>query len=270
MAIIEILQYAFLQRAFLAGSLVAITCASLGIFLVLRQMSLIGDGLAHVSFGMIALGLFLGIYPFYLAVPLVMLASVLILKISQKAGLYADAAIGIVSAAGIASGVILASLARGFNVALFSYLFGSILAINPSEAILSVVVSLLVLFLLVFFYWDLLAVTFDENYAKTLGVKTNVLNYLLTLLTGVVVVLSIKVVGVMLVSALLVLPAVTALQFSARFKTAILLSIFFAFVSVNLGILFSYFFDLPSGAMVVLLNLIFFMIGLTYKKVGLN
>ena len=125
MDIIQILQYSFIQKAFIAGSFVAITCSSLGLFLVLRKMSLIGDGLSHVSFGAIALGLFFGLYPFYVAVPIVVLASILILKISEKARVYGDAAIGIVSAIGISSGVILASLSKGFNVDLFSYLFGN-------------------------------------------------------------------------------------------------------------------------------------------------
>jgi len=123
--ILNLLQYSFIQKAFLAGSFIAITCSILGLFLVLRKMSLIGDGLSHVSFGAIALGLYLGIYPFYIAVPLVMIASILILKISEKAKVYGDAAIGIVSAVGISSGIILASLSNGFNVDLFGFLFGN-------------------------------------------------------------------------------------------------------------------------------------------------
>src|SRR3989339_1984515 len=130
MEFINFLQYSFIQRAFLAGSFVAIICAALGIFLVLRKMSLIGDGLSHVSFGAIALGIFLGIYPFHIAVPLVMIASILILKISEKAKVYGDAAIGIVSAVGIAGGVLLASISGGFNVDIFSYLFGNILSVS--------------------------------------------------------------------------------------------------------------------------------------------
>ena len=126
MDIISFLQYAFIQKAFLAGAFISVTCASLGMFLVLRKMSLISDGLSHVSFGAIAVGLFFGIYPYYIAVPLVMAASYLILKITEKAKVYGDAAIGIVSAVGIAGGVILASMSKGFNVDLFSYLFGKI------------------------------------------------------------------------------------------------------------------------------------------------
>lgn len=263
---ISFFQYAFIQKAFLAGSFVSVTCATLGMFLVLRRMSLIGDGLAHVSFGAIALGLFFGVYPLYVAVPLVMAGSYLMLKITEKAKVYGDASIGIVSAVGISSGVILASLSRGFNVDLFSYLFGNILAISQLEVIFSVVLSLLVLMILYFFYWDLFSATFDEEYAKTTGIKTNSINTLLTLLTAVTVVLSIKVVGVMLVSALLILPSVTALQIARGFTRALLFSVSFALFSVLLGIIVAFVFDIPAGATIVMVNVLFFLLTLVCRK----
>ena len=264
MDLLNFLQYSFIQKAFLAGSFVAVTCAALGMFLVLRKMSLIGDGLSHVSFGAIAFGLFLGVYPFYVAIPLVMLGSLLILKISEKSKVYGDAAIGIVSAIGIAGGVMLASLSKGFNVDLFSYLFGNILAISTTEVIMSVVLSFLVLAVIYIFYWDLFSATFDEEYAKTTGIKTNRINIILTLLTAITVVLSVKMVGVMLVSALLILPAVTALQISKGFKTAIFAAAIFSFVSVIIGITFSFFLDLPTGATIVLVNAFFFGVARVY------
>lgn len=267
MDIIQFLQYSFIQKAFVAGSFVALACSSLGLFLVLRKMSLIGDGLSHVSFGAIALGLFFGLYPFYVAVPVVILASILILKISEKARVYGDAAIGIVSAVGIASGVILASLSKGFNVDLFSYLFGNILAISASEAILSVALSGIVMLVIYFFYWDLFSATFDEEYAKTTGIKTNLINTLLTILTAITVVLSVKIVGIMLVSALLILPAVTALQISKKFKTALILGGLISLVSVVFGIVVSFFLDLPAGATIVMLNAMLFGLAILYKKI---
>lgn len=268
MDLFQFLQYAFIQKAFLAGSFIAISCACLGLFLVLRKMSLIGDGLSHVSFGAIALGLFFGFYPFYIAVPLVILASLLILKISEKANVYGDAAIGIVSAFGIAGGVILASLSSGFNVDLFSYLFGNILAISTGEVIISIVLSFLVLAVIYLFYWDLFSATFDQEYAKTTGIKPNFINSLLTVLTAVVVVLSINVVGIMLVSALLILPAVTALQISKKFTTAIILGCFSSLISVILGITVSFFLDLPAGATIVIINCLFFGLAFLYRKIS--
>jgi len=269
MDIISFLQYSFIQKAFFAGSFVAIICSALGLFLVLRKMSLIGDGLSHVSFGAIALGLYFGIYPFYIAVPVVMIASLLILKITEKAKVYGDAAIGIVSAVGIAGGVILASVSNGFNVDLFSYLFGNILAISTTEVVLSVVLSFVVLIVMYFFYWDLFSATFDEEYAKTTGIKTNVINTILTLLTAVTVVLSVKMVGIMLVSALLILPAVTALQFAKGFKTAMIIASFISLFSVLFGITISFLLDLPPGATIVMVNSLFFLGSLLFKKIAL-
>lgn len=268
MEILNFLQYTFIQKAFLAGIFVAITCSALGLFLVLRKMSLIGDGLSHVSFGAIALGLFFGLYPFYVAVPIVIIASVLILKISEKARIYGDAAIGIVSAVGIAGGIILASLSGGFNVDLFSYLFGNILSISTSEVIFSIILSLLVLSLIYFFYWDLFSVTFDEEYAKTTGTKTDFINYLLVVLTSINVVLSVKVVGVLLVSALLIIPAATALQLSRNFKTAIFIAALVSLFSVVAGITTSFFLDFPAGATIVMTSAIFFALSLIYKKIS--
>lgn len=268
MDILSFLNYAFVGRAYLAGSFVAALCAILGLFLVLRKLSLIGDGLSHVSFGAIALGLFFGLYPFLVAVPIVIIASFLILKLAEKTKIYGDAAIGIVSSVGIASGVILASVSKGFNVDLFSYLFGNILAISAQEVYLAVGLSFLVLLVVLFFYEDLFATTFDEEYAKVLGVKTQRINIILTSLTAITVVLAVKVVGVMLVSALLVLPAVTALQIARNFKSAMIIAVVIAVISVLFGITISFFANFPSGATVILVNFAFFILSLLYKKIG--
>jgi len=260
------LGYAFIQRAYIAGSFIAVVCAVLGLFLVLRKLSLIGDGLSHVGFGAIALGLFLGIYPVYVAIPVVMAASYFILKLTEKARMYGDAAVGIVSSFGIASGVILAGLSRGFNADLFSYLFGNILAIGAQEVYLSLGLSLAVLAVVVLLYNDLFSATFDEEYARITGVKTERINLTLTLLTAVAVVLAVRVAGIMLVSALLVLPAVTALQIAGGFKGAMLISVCAAVVSVVTGITLSFFLDLPAGATIVMVNVAVFVFALGIKK----
>ncbi len=266
MSIFYYLNYAFIQRAYLAGSFVAALCAMLGLFLVLRKLSLIGDGLSHVSFGAIALGLFFGLYPFYVAVPSVLIASYFILKLTEKARMYGDAAIGIVSALSIAGGVILASLSRGFNVDLFSYLFGNILVISDREVYLSIGLSLAVLLVILLLYNDLFSATFDEEYARATGIKTARLHLILTSLTAVTVVLAIKVVGIMLVSALLILPAVSALQTARSFRTAMLISVSYSVVSVLVGITVSFFLDLPAGATIVMVNGVIFFAALVIKK----
>lgn len=266
MSSLNYLHYAFIQRAYLAGSFIAVVCAMLGLFLVLRKLSLIGDGLSHVSFGAIALGLFFGIYPFYVAIPIVLTASYFILRLTEGARLYGDAAIGIVSSFGVAAGVILASLSKGFNVDLFGYLFGNILSISRQEVYMSLGLSLAVLSVIVLLYNDLFSATFDEEYARITGIRTDRIHLILTFLTAIAVVLAVKVAGVMLVSALLILPPVTALQISKRFKGAVLTSVFVGVVSVFAGITISFFLDLPAGATIVMVNVVIFSIALGFRK----
>jgi zinc transport system permease protein len=238
------------------------------LFLVLRKLSLIGDGLSHVSFGAIALGLFFGVYPFYVAIPVVLVASWFILKLTQRARIYGDAAIGIVSSIGVAGGVILASLSRGFNVDLFSYLFGSILAISRSEVYLSLGLSLGVLLAVILLYDELFSVTFDEEYARITGIRTGRINVALTSLTAITVVLAVKIVGVMLVSALLILPAATALQIARGFRAAMLIAVASAVVSVLVGTTVSFVLNLPAGAAVVMCNAVFFGGALIFRNLS--
>jgi len=264
----EALQYTFIQRALLAGSFIALNCSLLGVFLVLRRFSLIGDGLAHVAFGAIGLGLLLQAHPIYVAAPLVMLASVGILALTEKAKIHGDAAIGLVSALGVATGVMLASIGRGFNVDLFSYLFGSILAISAGEVILSVLLSVVMLVAVALFLHDLFAVTFEEEYAKVLGVKTRRVTYMLTLCTALTVVLGIRVVGTMLVSSLIIFPAATALQLARGFKAALVIAALAAVGSVVLGIFLSFLGNLPTGATIVYVNFVFFAMAFFSARVS--
>jgi len=266
MTLLDLLSYEFIQRAYVAGSFVSVLCAVLGLFLVLRKLSLIGDGLSHVSFGAIALGLFLGFYPFYVAIPLVIGGSYLILKLTEKARIYGDAAIGIVSSVSIAGGVILASLSKGFNVDLFSYLFGNILAISNREVFLSVGLSVVILLVIIFLYNDLFSTTFDEQFARVTGIKTERINVALIFLTAITVVLAVKVVGILLISAMLILPASTALQLAKGFKAAMITAAGIAVFSVLTGITVSFYADLPAGATVVMVNFLLFALSFSVKK----
>ena len=171
MEILSFFQYTFFLRALLAGAILATLAGVLGVFLVLRKMSLIGDGLAHVSFGAVALGLLFGIYPFYVSVPLTLVASFLVFRLAKEGKIYGDAAIGIVSAAGIAIGVIIASLAGGFNVDLFSYLFGSLLAVSALEIYFLLILLFVTLGFIVYHFRGLFALTFDEVSAQVIGLK---------------------------------------------------------------------------------------------------
>jgi len=262
MGLMEILGYGFIQRALIAGVLVSVLCAVLGIFLVLRRLSLIGDGLAHVTFGSVAVALLFRTDPVYVtlaSVPLVLLSSLGILKLTDKARIYGDAAIGIVSSLGIACGVLLASVAGGYNVDLFSYLFGNILSISTTELATAVVLFCVVMLLVALFYNDLFAITFDEDLARTSGIRTGLINRVLVLLTALTVVLAMKVVGIMLISALLILPAVSALQVARGFRTTIVTAVGVAVFSVVSGIFASFALNLPTGATIVIINVMLFV-----------
>ncbi|SNB46958.1 metal ABC transporter permease [Geobacter sp. DSM 9736] len=269
MDINEILSYGFMQRALVTGVLIAVLCAILGVFLVLRRFSLIGDGLAHVTFGSVALALLLRISPGYVtvaAIPLVLLSSLGILKLSEKARVFGDAAIGIVSSLGIALGVLLASVAGGFNVDLFSYLFGNILSISETEMVIAAVLFTVVIVTVALFFNDLFAITFDEELARSSGIRADRINAVLVLMTALTVVLAMKVVGIMLISALLILPAVTALQVARGFTTTILTAAAAAVCSVVLGIFASFALNLPSGGTIVMVSLLLFALAFIIKK----
>jgi zinc transport system permease protein len=267
----EILSFAFIQRAIFAGSLIAAVCSILGVFLILRRMSLIGDGLAHTTFGSVAVVLLLGASPLYVtlaALPLVMISSLAILKLTRTKKIFGDAAIGVVSSIGIAVGIVLASLSGGYNVDLFSYLFGNILTVNQTELLLSLIIFIIVAGSVFFFYHDLFAVTFDEELARSMGIKTNRINMILFILTAVAAVLAMKVTGIMLVSALLILPPLTALQLSVSFKTTIVASVIFSVLSVICGIILSFLLNIPAGGTIVICNVFFLLISFGIRRIS--
>lgn len=273
MAILELFSYGFIQRALLAGILIGVLCAVLGVFLVLRRLSLIGDGLAHITFGSVALALFAGLQGaamLLVSLPVVLLASLGILKLAGKARLGGDAAIGIVSSVGVSLGVLLAVLGRGYGVDLFSYLFGSILAISQAELLVASGLFVTVLALLWLYYNDLVALTFNEELAAVSGIKVKFLNGLLAALTALTVVLAMKLVGVMLISALLILPASAALQVARGFRMTVILSVLFSLVSVVGGIVISFLLNLPSGATIILLAFVIFCIGYLFRQVSIK
>jgi len=271
MTILEMFSYSFIQRALLAGTLIGVLCAVLGVFLVLRRLSLIGDGLAHITFGSVALALFAGLQGaamLLVSLPVVLLASLGILKLTGKARLGGDAAIGIVSSVGVSLGVLLAVLGRGYGVDLFSYLFGSILAISQAELLVAGGLFVTVLALLWLYYNDLVALTFNEELAAVSGIRVRFLNGLLAALTALTVVLAMKLVGVMLISALLILPASAALQVARGFRMTVILSVLFSLLSVVGGIVLSFLLNLPSGATIILLAFVIFCAGYLFRQVA--
>jgi ABC-type Mn2+/Zn2+ transport system permease subunit len=268
--IVESLQYDFIRRAMLVGLLISLCCAFLGLFLVLRKLSMIGDGLAHVSFATVALALLLSASPLFVSIPLVIIASFAILALSEKAGLHGDAAIGLVASFSIAIGVLIASLAGGFNVDLMSYLFGSILVISRAEVIISVILSFFVLVVVIYYFNSLFAVTYDEDFARVLGLNTRTMNYLVATLTAITIALGIRVVGTMLIASLIVFPTVTALQVSKGFKSSILIATLVSASCVISGVFASYIFNFPTGATIVLLNGVAFIASFMIRRLILT
>ena len=270
-SIFKILSYAFVQRALIVGLLIAISSSFLGIFLVLRKYSMIGDGLAHVSFATVALALVLNQSPLIISIPIVSLASLLILKLSEENRIGGDAAIGLIASTSLAIGVFITSVSNGFSVDLSSYLFGSILIIAQSDVYLSLVLTVLIVSLVLVFYQDLFAMTYDLDYAKVSGRKTKRLNQLLSILTAITIVLGIRVVGTMLISSLIIFPTVSALRLSKGFKSTIIWAVIIAIISVMSGILISVTLDFPTGSSIVLINaLLFGLISLITMVKGVN
>jgi ABC-type Mn2+/Zn2+ transport system permease subunit len=265
--ITEALQYDFILKALLVGSLISICCSFLGVFLVLKKLSLIGDGLAHVSFATIAIALFLSMSPLLVSIPLVILASFLILKINEKAQVHGDAAIGLVSSLAVAIGVLISSLGKGFNVDLFSYLFGSILVIGDLDVWFSIILSIVVILTILVFFNKLFAITYDEEFSRVIGINTKALNYLLSILTSITIVLGIRVVGTLLISSLIIFPTVTALQVSKGFKATILISSIVSVSCVLIGVLASFVLNFPAGATIVLLNAVCFATFFSFRKI---
>ena len=263
----EAFGYSFMQRAMIVGTLIAISSSLLGVFLVLKKYSMIGDGLAHVSFATVAIALLLGASPMLVSIPIVVIASIFIMELNERAGIKVDAAIGLVSSFSVALGVMISSIAGGFNVDLFSYLFGSILAIKASDMYLSIILAIVVISLIVFFYNDLFAVTHDESFARVIGIKTKRMNYLIATLTAITIVLGIRVVGTMLISSMIVFPTVTALQISRSFKSTIIISAIVSVLAVIIGVIGSYIFNFPSGASIVMINAVLFIIFVSLKKI---
>ena len=270
MNLLEILSYGFIQRALLAGTLIALLCSVLGVFLVLRRLSLIGDGLAHVTFGSTAIALALKLYSamsLLVTMPIVLLASLGILKLTEKGRLSGDAAIGLVSALGISAGIILASVGGGYNVDLLSFLFGNILSIRSEEVVIAALLCLGVMLMLTLYYHELFAISFSDELAKVSGIRTSFINSILVLLTALSVVLAMKLVGIMLISSLLIVPAAAALQLARGFKVCIILAALQGCSSVIIGIIISIMSNIPASASIVMVNLLFFAAACVTRRI---
>lgn len=255
----EILAYGFMQRALIAGVLIAVVCAVLGVFVVLRRLSFIGDGLAHIAFAGLALGIFLGVSPFLTALFVSVIAALGMNKLKTSARLSGDATVGILFSTGLAIGAILLSLTRGFKIDLFSYLFGSILSVSASDLLIMASLVVAVFVVIFFMFKELFYATFDEEAARASGMPVEKLNNILLALAGVTIVASMKIVGVLLVSTLMIVPAASALQLGRSFRDTIIASVFFGIISVLIGIFVSYYLDVSTGGTIALAAVLLFL-----------
>ena len=269
--VLTLLQAPFVQRALIIGIIVAVLASVLSIFIVLKKIALIGDGLSHTAFGGLALGYCLSIYPLWIAGITVVLGSIGINKALRSTKISGDAAIAVFLQLGLAGGITILSLSGGFGVNLESLLFGSILIVDWGQIITAAIIAVITLSVVFVFFKEMVYITFDETQAKAAGIKTWVFDYLLSILCGVVVVISIPIVGVLLISALLVLPALTSTQISKSFRQTVILSPIIGIVTVVLGILASLALDAAPGGTIVLVGLGIFAVTLVAKKaVGLQ
>ena len=261
----DILAYGFMQRALIAGAMIAVTCSTIGVFLVLRRMSLMGDGLAHISFAGIAGGMFFKVYPLLSALAFTII-SALGIQYLKRMKIYGDAAIAIFFSFGLALGVILISFARGFGTDLFSYLFGSILAVSETDLYFMAALCAVTIGVLLLFYKELFYITFDEDSAEASGIPVEGLNTVLIVLTAIAVVVSMRVVGILLVASFLALPASTALLISKGFRDTMMLSALIALVGSTLGLVAAFYLDIAAGGAIVMVLVCAFVCSLAYRK----
>jgi zinc transport system permease protein len=244
-----------MQHALISGAAISLVCSVVGLFLVLRRHSLFGDAMSHVAFGGIAIGLFTKVYPIWTAFIVSVLAAIGITKLREFTKIPADSAIALLLSSGLAVGVVLISLSNGFTLDLYSFLFGSILLISIHDMVTSIALCAAVLIVMSIVYRKLMYITFDEEQAKVSGLDVGKLNYLFVVLASITVITSIRLVGVLLISSLIVIPNITAMMFGKGFKKTALISAIVGVFSVLSGITISYVLNLAPGGTIVLISI---------------
>ncbi len=264
----QMLSYTFMQRALIVGVLIALCSSLLGVSLVLKRYSMIGDGLSHVGFGTLAIASALNISaPLELAIPVVIVSAFFLLKLSESSKIKGDSAIAILSSSALALGIVATSVSTGLNADIENYLFGSILAMTSGDMVLCIVLAVIVIGMFILFYNRIFSVTFDETFAKATGTKAGLYNMIIAVLTALTVVIGMKIMGTLLISSLIIFPALTSMRLCKRFFTVILCSGIVAVVSFVTGIICSYCFSTAAGATVVLINLVFFIVFSIIQKI---
>ena len=256
----SMLSYDFMIRAIIVGSLVSLCSTLLGSSLVLERYSMIGDGLSHVGFAALAIAYALQLAPMSVSIPICVIAAFFLLQLEENSKIKGDAATALLCSGALAVGVMTISLTTGMNTDVCNYMFGSILAISPSDMRLSVVLSVVVLFLYIFFYPRIFAVTFDENFAKASGTNTRFYNMVLALLTSITIVLGMRMMGTLLISSLIVFPSITAMRVCKNFLGTIILASILSLFGFFVGMTLSFLYSIPTGASIVVIDIVLFFI----------
>ena len=259
MNILTMFSFPFMQRALIAGVLVSLCAALLGVSLVLKRYSMIGDGLSHVSFGALAIAVALGVTPLWFSIPVVILAAFLLLRVADNPRWNSDAAIAAMSASSLAIGILVISRTTGMTTDVDNYMFGSVLAMSKADVALSVVLCLAVLVLFILFYHKLFAVTFDESFSRATGLNVERYNTLLAILTALTIVLGMRMMGAMLISSLVIFPALTAMRLFRSFRGVVVCAAVTSVACFCLGLTISFAFSTPVGATVVAADLAVFL-----------
>ena len=266
--LVEMMGHAFIQRAVLLGTLISLCAALLGVSLVLKRYSMIGDGLSHVGFGILTIATAFGATsPLYIAIPCVTISAIILLKLGNNSKIKSDSAIALISSSALAIGVAITSLTTGMNTDVCNFMFGSILAMSEPDVILSVIVSVIVTILFVIYYRKLFTVTFDEEFAKASGLKANRYTNIIAVLTALVIVIGMRMMGVMLISSIIIFPALTSMRIFKSFKKVVISSAIVSVVSFLIGIYLSYLYNISTGATIVLVNLAMFIIFSIVNKI---
>lgn len=258
--VLEMFSYPFLVRAFIVGLLVSLCASLLGVTLVAKRYSMIGDALSRVGFCSLALAIALNLTPLAISIPIVVISAVLLLRLSESSKIKGDSAIALISTSSLAIGVIILSRSTGMNTDVCNFMFGSILVMKSSDVVLSIVLSVVVLVLFVLFYHKIFGVTFDESYAKATGTNTELYNTITAVLSAITIVLGMRMMGAMLISSLVIFPALTSMRVFKKFSSVIKSSALVSIACFVIGMTASYLFATPTGASVVVANIAMFVI----------
>lgn len=262
--------YDFMVQAIVVGLLVTLCASLLGVSMVLKRYSMIGDGLSHVGFASLALASALNVAPLRLAIPICIVAAFFLLRLSSNSKIKGDQALAILCSGSLAVGVMILSLSSGMNTDINNYMFGSILSISEEDALLTKIIALIVIVLFIVFYNRIFAVTFDESFAKATGTRAGLYNMILSILTAVTVVIGMRMMGALLISSLIIFPSLTSMRVCKTYRGVIITSVIVAVVSFLIGITISFACSTPTGASIVCVNLVLFgllsLVGLAKQR----